>query len=113
MLRFNEATLKYVAQIKASNGSPKEVSVTRKVKAMEVKNFSLNYYLTSSDSQRIMRNSKNLVVNKWETEDVTDENGIVYELMYVTYQGKDYRVQQILRQFRTNTRVLLDIEELR
>ena len=112
MLRWNEATLKYVAQVKASNGSPVEVSVTRKVKVKEVKNFSLNYYLTSGDSQRIMRNSKNLVVDKWQTEDVV-KDGITYELMYVTYNNKEYRVQQILRQFRTSMQVLMDIEELR
>ena len=46
------------------------------------------------------------------TRDVV-EDGVVHELLYVTYRGKEYRVQQVLRQFRTNTRVLLDIEELR
>lgn len=112
MLRFNEATLKYVAQSKASNGSPIELSITRKVKVKEVKTFSLNYYMTSGESQRIMRNSKNLVVSRWVTEDVV-KDGLEYELMYCTYNGKEYRVQQILRQFRTNTRVILDIEELR
>lgn len=112
MLRFNEATLIYVAQDKADNGSPIEVAVTRTVKAKEIKTFSLNYYLTSGDNQRIMRNSKNLVVSRWVTEDVV-ENGKEYELMYVVYNNKNYRVQQILRQFRTNTRVILDIEELR
>ncbi len=112
MLRFNEATLKYVAQTKAGNGSPVEQYVTRKVKVKEVKTFSLNYYLTSGDNQRIMRHSKNLIVSRWVTNDII-EDGLEYELMYVTYNGKEYRVQQILRQFRTNTRVILDIEELR
>lgn len=112
MLRFNEATLKFVTQKKAGNGSPYEDSITRTIKVKEVKTFSLNYYQTSSDSQRIMRNSKNLEVPRWATEDI-ESNGRTYELMYVTYNGKDYRVQQILRQYRTNQRVLLDIEELR
>ena len=74
--------------------------------------FSLNYYMVSGDNQRIMRNSKNLEVPRWATEDVY-KDGIEYELMYVTYQGKEYRVQQILRQYRTEKRVLIDIEELR
>lgn len=74
--------------------------------------FSLNYYMVSGDNQRIMRNSKNLEVPRWATEDVY-EDGIEYELMYVTYQDKEYRVQQILRQYRTEKRVLIDIEELR
>lgn len=112
MLHFNEATFKYVANTKASNGDPKEIFITRKVKVKEVKNFSLNYYMTSGDNQRIMRNSKNLDVPKWTTEDIV-ECGITYELMYVIYNNKNYRVQQILRQFRTNKRVLVDIEELR
>lgn len=68
--------------------------------------------MVSGDNQRIMRNSKNLEVPRWATEDVY-KDGIEYELMYVTYQGKEYRVQQILRQYRTEKRVLIDIEELR
>ena len=112
MLYFNEATLVYVANDKAANGSPVEVSVTASIKVKEVKNFSLNYYMVSGDNQRIMRNSKNLDVPKWATEDIV-KDGKTYELMYVVYNDKKYRVQQILRQFRTNKRVLLDIEELR
>lgn len=112
MLHFDGATLKYVGTITASNGSPQEVTVTRTVKVMEVKNFSLNYYIMGGDNQRLMRLSKNLVVPRWVTEDVI-EDGITYELMYVNYHGKEYKVKQILRQFRTNTRMLLDIEELR
>lgn len=112
MLRFNEATLIYVANTKAEDGSPIEISVSRRIQVKEVKTFSLNYYMTGGDSQRIMRNSKNLVVPRWATDDVV-KDGITYELMYVKYNDKNYRVQQFLRQFRTNTRVLLDIEELR
>lgn len=112
MLHFNEATLKYVGKDVAENGSPKEVFVSRDIKAMEVKNFSLNYYVMGGDNQRLMRLSKNLVVPKWATEDVV-QDGKTYELMYVVYKGKNYRVKEILRQFRTNTRVLLDIEEMR
>lgn len=79
---------------------------------MEVKAFSLNYYIMGGDNQRLMRNSKNLVVPRWTTEDIVQDD-VTYELLYVHYHNKKYRVQQILRQFRTNTRVLLDIEELR
>lgn len=112
MLRFNEATLKYVGTVKASNGSPQEVSITRTIKVEEVKNFSLNYYMMSGDNQRLMRLSKNLVVPKWNTEDIVVD-GVTYELMYVTYNNKEYIVKEILRQFRTSTKVLLDIEEMR
>lgn len=72
----------------------------------------MNYYLTSGDAQRMMRNSKNLIAPRWTTEDII-QDGDEYELMYVTYEGKKYRVQQILRQFRTNKQVIVDIEELR
>lgn len=113
MLHFNEATLKYVATGRAENGDPQELSILRAAKAMEVKNFSLNYYLMGTDNQRLMRNSKNLVIAKWLSEDIVDDDGNTYELMYVIYNGKTYRVQHILRQFRTATKVLLDIEELR
>ncbi len=68
--------------------------------------------MVGGDSQRIMRNSKNLEVPKWATLDIYD-GGIEYELMYVVYHDKKYRVQQILRQYRTEKRVLIDIEELR
>jgi len=60
----------------------------------------------------MMRNSKNLIAPRWTTEDII-QDGDEYELMYVTYEGKKYRVQQILRQFRTNKQVIVDIEELR
>lgn len=60
----------------------------------------------------MMRKSKNLVAPRWATEDIV-EDGEEYELMYVHYEGKDYRVQQVLRQFRTNKQVIIDIEELR
>lgn len=112
MLRFNAATLTYIGQTKAENGSPVEVSISRTIKVKEVHTFSLNYYLTSGDQQRIMRNSKNLEVPRWATEDIVQDD-VEYELMYVLYEGKNYRVQQILRQYRTEKRVLIDIEELR
>lgn len=60
----------------------------------------------------MMRKSKNLVAPRWATEDIVYD-GEEYELMYVHYEGKDYRVQQVLRQFRTNKQVIIDIEELR
>ena len=112
MLRFNEATLIYVGYTKTSDGSPCEAIITRNIKAQEVKTFSLNYYLMGQDSQRLMRCSKNLVVPRWATEDVV-QDGITHELMYVKYMGIEYRVQQILRQYRTNTRVIIDMEELK
>lgn len=113
MLSFGEATLIYVAQTKASNGSPIENTITRDIKVKEVKTFSLNYYIMGGDNQRLMRLSKNLVVPKWVTNDVYDENNLRHELLYVNYQGLKYRVQNILKYYKMNTRMILDIEELR
>lgn len=59
-----------------------------------------------------MRKSKNLEAPRWATDDVV-QDGVRYEFMYVTYHDKKYRVQQVLRQYRTHNRVLVDIEELR
>lgn len=113
MLSFGKATLIYVAQTKASNGSPKEVKITRDIKVKEVKTFSLNYYVMGGDNQRLMRLSKNLVVPKWTTLDIIDENDLRYELLYADYQGLHYRVQNILKYYKMNQRMILDIEELR
>lgn len=112
MFYFSEATLKYVAQSKASNGSPIEDYITKTIKVKEVKTFSLNYYIMGGDNQRLMRNSKNLVVPKWVTQDIV-EDGKTYELLYVTYEGKEYRVQNILKYYKQSMRMILDIEELR
>lgn len=114
MLSFGKATLIYMAQAKKSNGSPYEVKITREIKVKEVKTFSLNYYIMGGDNQRLMRLSKNLVVPKWTTEDIIDiENNLRYELLYVDYQGLHYRVQNILKYYKMNQRMILDIEELR
>lgn len=112
MPTFRVATLKYIAQGKASNGSPIELSVTRVIKVKEIKNFSLNYYTMGTESQRSMRNSKNIVVPKWVTEDIIND-GKRYELLYVNYNGLDYHIKNILKYFKSSLRMVLDIEELK
>ena len=112
MLYYNEATLKYAGQTYEDNGSPLEVYLTKKIQVKEIKAFSLNYYLMGSQNQRIMRKSKNFVVPRWVVNDIV-QDGIRYQLMYLTYNNVEYAVKQVLRYFKMENRVILDCEELR
>ena len=99
----------YVGQSQADNGSPIALESTKTVKCSEMETFSNNYY---NDQQRNMRQSKNLVVPTYLTEDITVE-GISYELMFCEYQGKRYRVRNILKLRGTRRQMILDIQEVR
>lgn len=112
MLRFAEATLVFVGQTKYDDGSPKQVEISKTVKAVEQKTFSLNFYNTSGTLQRSMRQSKNLVLPKELTDDII-QDGIRYELLYIDYYGLRYRVHNILHYRRNALRVLVDMQELR
>lgn len=112
MQAFGIATLEYVAKTKASNGSPTVATFTRVIKVKEIKTFSLNYYLMNDVNIRSMRNSKNLVVPKWCTEDILKDN-LRYELMYVSYKGLKYHIKNILKYYKSSLRMILDIEELK
>lgn len=123
MQHFSQATLIYVAQGKRENGSPVEESYSRCVKVKEIKTFSLNFYTQGDTTQRSMRNSKNLVVSKWLTDDYFDRRTKKhYELLYVDYEGLRYHVRNILNYRngvvkaqweRSSLKAILDIEELR
>lgn len=99
----------YVGQSQANNGSPIALEQSKTVKCSEMETFSNNYY---NDQQRNMRQSKNLVVPTYLTEDITVE-GISYELMFCEYQGKRYRVRNILKLRGTRRQMILDIQEVR
>lgn len=110
---FGAATLIYIGQTKASNGSPVMKSITLpNVKVKEIRTFSLNYY-TSRPTSRQMRKSRNLVVDKKLTFDRTDDDGVVYELMFVEYQGTRFTVREVLHYFKRDTAMVLDCEETR
>lgn len=104
------AELVYVGQGVALNGSPLNLEIIETVKVDEAETFSNNYY---NDQQRNMRLSRNLIVPTFMTYDKTDTNGNVYELMYVNYNGKRYKVRNILKVRGTRQRMLLDIQEVR
>lgn len=113
MQSYGAAELIYAGMTKGSNGSPIGKTITLSdVKVKEVKTFSLNYY-TSRPNSRQMRKSKNLVVSKELTEDRTDDDGIVYELMFVMYHGRKYTVKEILHYYKRDTAMILDCEETR
>ena len=95
----------------AENGSPLELEMRKVVKVDEMETFSNNYY---NEQQRNMRVSRNLVVPTYLTDDkVCCENGNRYELMYVIYDGRKYKVRNILKMRHTRQRMILDIQEVR
>ena len=104
------ADLIYTSQSKNENGSPVELEIIKeKVKVNEAETFSNRYY---TDEQRLMRLSRNLIVPTYYVKDI-QENGLNYELSYVNYEGKRYKVRNILKVKNTRLNMLLDIQELR
>ena len=113
MLKYSEAELVYVAQDRLENGSPIEVTLSRRVKVKEIKTFSRNYYLTTNGAdQRSMKDSKNLVVPQAVVGDIL-QDGHRYELRYVNYNGRHYKIKEDLVYFKQDLRRVLDIEEMR
>ena len=113
----SEATLIYEGQSVQENGSPLRVYLEKKVRCDEMETFSNQYY---SEQQREMRLSRNLVIPTYLTNDVFDCENNRYELMYVIYANRKYKVRNILkynggrgRQNKTRQRMVLDIQELR
>ena len=105
-----EAELVYVGLGVASNGSPINLELKKTVRVDEMETFSQNYY---NEEQRNMRLSRNLVIPTYLTEDIASLDGINYELMYVNYDGKRYKVKHILKLRGTRQRMILDIQEVR
>lgn len=103
------ADLIYTSQSKNENGSPIELEIIKTVKVNETEIFSSRYY---DDEQRLMRLSRNLIVPAYYVKDI-QENGLNYELSYVNYEGKKYKVRNILKVKHTRLNMLLDIQELR
>ena len=103
------ADLIYTSQSKNENGSPIELEIVKTVKVNEAETFSSRYY---DDEQRLMRLSRNLIVPAYYVKDI-QENGLNYELSYVNYEGKKYKVRNILKVKHTRLNMLLDIQELR
>lgn len=104
-----ECELIYQGQGVAENGSPVPLEVSKTVQCNESETFSVNYY---NDQQRNMRLSRNLVVPTFLTFDIV-QDGKTYELMFVNYHGKRYKVRNILKVRGTRNSMLLDIQEVR
>lgn len=100
----------------ATNGSPIALYQSKVVRCDEMETFSNTYY---SQQSREMRLSRNLVVPTYLTNDLIIE-GKRYELMYCVYDGRKYKIRNILK-YRANrysegsTRqvMVLDIQEMR
>lgn len=91
------------------NGSPINLVKSETVMCDEMETFSNQYY---TDQQRNMRKSRNLVIPTYLTNDIVD-NGVNYELMYVIYDGIEYKVRNILKLKGTRQRMILDVQEVR
>lgn len=105
----SEAELIYEGQGVAENGSPTILQTSQVIKVDEAETFSNNYY---NDQQRNIRLSRNLIIPSFFTNDKI-LNGVTYELMYVNYDGKKYKVKNILKVRNTRQKMLLDIQEVR
>lgn len=105
----SECELIYQGQGVLSNGSPVLLEIKKTVRVDEMEKFSNNYY---NDQQRNMRLSHNLVVPTYLTDDI-EQDGKPYELMYVNYDGKKYKVRNILKYRGTRQKMILDIQEVR
>lgn len=105
----SQCELIYVGQETATNGSPIEVEEKVTIPVSELETFSVNYY---NEQDRSMRESRNLVIPTYLTNDV-HANGKNYELMYVNYQGKRYKVRNILKRRKTRQMMILDIQEVK
>ena len=105
----SEVELIYQGQGVLDNGSPVLLEKTETVRCDEMETFSNNYY---NEQQRNMRLSRNLVVPTYLTEDIIDD-GKRYELMYCIYDGRKFKVRNILKMRNTRQRMILDIQEVR
>lgn len=103
-----EAELIFEGQGVADNGSPQRLQISQVVRVDEAETFSNNYY---NDRERNMRLSRNLIVPTYFTLD-QQIDGVNYELMYVNFGDKKYRVRNILKVKGTRQRMLLDIQEV-
>lgn len=106
----SECELIYQGQGVAENGSPTLIEIKKTVRCDEMETFSNNYY---NEQQRNMRLSRNLVVPTYLTWDLTETYGGTYELMYVNYRGRKYKVRNILKYRGTRQKMILDIQEVR
>ena len=105
----SECELIYHGQGVISNGSPVILEIRKTVRCNEMETFSNNYY---NEQQRNMRLSRNLVVPTYLTWDI-EEDGKHYELMYVNYDGRNFKVRNILKLRGTRQQMILDIQEIR
>ena len=112
----SQVELLYEGQGVLENGSPTLEYKSKIIRCDEMETFSNNYY---NEQQREMRLSRNLVVPTWATEDLCCD-GKRYELAYVNYDHRKYKVKNILKLRRNRTsqgysrqRMILDIQELR
>lgn len=105
----SSADLIYISQGVLPNGSPYDLSYTLESQMVDEGNTFTNQYY--SEQQRTMRQAKNLIIPSYLAEDIPLDNKM-YELSQVKYNGKLYKVRNILKVKGTRQKVILDIQEL-
>ena len=109
MYRKVVVNLFYTGYTKASNGSPifKTIELND-VRADLIDSFSAYYY---NQDQRLMRKSKNFLLVKEFTEDVV-ANGVTYELDYLVYNERKYKIMNVLNHKKSDFVKILDTQEV-
>lgn len=98
----------YEGKGRAENGSPLTLKITKTVKCNEMETFSNQYY---TEQSRNMRKSRNILIPTFLTQDIVSD-GVTYELLYANYNGRLYKVRNILKARNTRRQMILDIQEV-
>lgn len=108
MYRLNNCSLVYKRNSRDANGNPTVLAIEKVVKCTVMDSFSLNYY---QNQQRDMRSSRNIVIAKPYTFDhvVGDDH---YQLEEVKFDGRRFKVQNILLNRNSAITSILDCQEI-
>lgn len=107
MIAKATVNLIYVGVTQDTNGSPIMLTIEREANVNIEEQFSNYYY---RNAERNMRKSKNISLANYFAIDIED-NGIIYELQYVIYDGVKYQVREVLRHKSAMLRIL-DLQEV-
>lgn len=99
MLSKDHCELVYVGLDVKENGSPLKKEITKEVRCDLADLFSSNFYF---ERGREMRDSLRIVINSYYCDDISDDDGLLYHLRYVLYDGVKYSVENIMLHFMRN-----------
>lgn len=108
MYRLSQCELVYINQSRDSRGNPVITPLLKMVKCKIMESFSQNYYQSQT---REMRNTKNILISKPYTEDISID-GATYHLEYVNFNSHKYKVINILVNRGSAITSILDCDEV-